>query len=103
MTQILVALIGAAGLVATTWLTTRPAVRAVKADAAAARQSAEKAVEQTLPVSNGFARKVLDHIARSDDERRARVLRDAVTDSLLIKYGDRLTSIENALRDRNNP
>ena len=94
MTEVAVALIGCAGLVLTTWLTTRQAVKPVKDDAAAARQSAEQAVEQTLPVSNGFAGKVLDHIVQSASEHAEQRRHNERVELLLENLTGRVVRLE---------
>lgn len=93
---VLVALIGAAALLVSTWMQ-----RGTRKDAKAAKEGAEKAVEQTKNTSNGFAERVtsrLDDIAEAlEDETRARRLRDRQQNQLIVKFDDRLIAIEEKL------
>lgn len=104
---VLVALIGAGGLICSTILSTllsRPSKRRQKAT----QEAAEKAVQQTKHTSNGFARHVREQLATIADrltdqdrilyrEARDRRRRDSRVDEILTHFDNRLTSIEENL------
>lgn len=91
-----VALIGAAALLGSTWLQRRPS-KTLKAT----KQLAEKAVENTENVSNGFAQDMRDTVQtivdRIDNQDQQRHRRDAAMNMLIAKLDDRLVKIEEKL------
>lgn len=93
---VLVALIGAAALIVSALLQ-----RGTRKDAKAAKEGAEKAVEQTKPISNGFAQHMRDEVGdikeRIDNQDRARHRRDVQMNMLIAKLDDRLVKIEEKL------
>lgn len=94
--NVLVALITTTGLVVVAWMQF-----GIRRDAKAAREGAEKAVEQTEHTSNGFAQHMRDQVAeivdRLDNQDAARHKRDAAMNMLIAKLDDRLVNIEEKL------
>lgn len=103
---VLVALIGAVALITQAWIQ-----RGTRKDAKAAKEAAQKTVEQTEHTSNGFAKFVREQVAeipevreslrqvhrRLDSQNAHTARRDDHLDTLLVKFDDRLTQIEDKL------